>query len=124
MSDSIQSAQEALTAAIRADIVSRITAAIEPTAVAAKATVARPLAARRAKGEKRSPVELRALTAKLLSAIRTEPGSRIEYLAKQIDISTTALALPTKKLIASGAVKTKGQRRGTTYYPGNVRTHQ
>lgn len=73
----------------------------------------------RGKGEKRSPEAIRATTNKLLAAIKTAPGSRIEYLSKQLDIPTKDLALPVKKLIAAKSVKTKGQKRATAYYPAS-----
>ncbi len=48
------------------------------------------------------------------------PGLRIEQINKQLGTSTKDLALPIRKLIADGAVKTKGKKRSTTYFPGEA----
>jgi len=68
------------------------------------------------KGVKRDPRDIQATTSKLLAAIRTAPGSGIEYLGKQLDMSTKELALSVKKLLASKQITAKGQRRGTRYF--------
>lgn len=70
---------------------------------------------KRAKGAKRTPEELASLTASVLSAIKKTPGQRAEQLAQTLGISTKDLALPIDKLKGEKAIKTKGQRRGTTY---------
>jgi hypothetical protein len=72
---------------------------------------------RKAKGGKRSAEDLATLTAKLGGFIAKNPGQRIEQIGKSLGVSTRELALPAKKLIASGAVKTRGQKRATVYVP-------
>jgi hypothetical protein len=72
---------------------------------------------RKAKGGKRSAEDLATLTAKLGGFIAKNPGQRIEQIAKAMGTTTKDLALPAKKLIASGAVKTRGQKRATVYVP-------
>lgn len=71
----------------------------------------------RRKGEKRDPADLAQLEALLLSAIKSAPGQRMEQIAKGMKTSTKELALPAKKLISSGKLKTKGDRRATKYFP-------
>lgn len=70
---------------------------------------------KRAKGAKRPPEELAQLTAAVLSAIKKNPAKRAEQLAQILGITTKELALPIDKLKGEKAIKTKGQRRGTTY---------
>jgi hypothetical protein len=72
----------------------------------------------RKKGEKRDPADLAKLEAQLLSAVKGTPGQRIEQIAKALKTTTRELALPAKKLIAGGKLKTKGDRRATKYFPG------
>lgn len=71
----------------------------------------------RAKGAKRTPEELEALTKNLLAAIKKTPGQRIEQIGKSIDVSTKELALPIAKLFDAKAIKSTGQRRATKYFP-------
>lgn len=73
--------------------------------------------AARAKGAKRSPEELERLTAELGSYIKSNPGQRIEQIAAGLGTSTKELNLPAKKLIADKAIKTKGHKRATQYFP-------
>ncbi len=75
-----------------------------------------PTPKKRAKGAKRTPEELASLTASVLSAIKKTPGQRAEQLAQTLGISTKDLALPVDKLKGEKAIKTKGVRRGTTYF--------
>jgi hypothetical protein len=79
-----------------------------------QAKVAR--AAKRAKGGKRSADELASLTQSLLAFVKRNPGLRIEQIGAAIGHSTKDLALPAKKLIAEKELKTKGQKRATTYF--------
>ena len=75
-----------------------------------------PASRNRAAGQKRTPAELEALTGQLLSAIKKAPGSRIEQLGAAMGVPTKELALPTRKLLADGAVRKKGQKRATAYF--------
>jgi hypothetical protein len=72
---------------------------------------------RRAKGQKRAPAELSALTTQLLAAIKRAPGSRIEQIGKAMSVPTRELTLPIRKLLADSSIKKRGQKRATAYYP-------
>lgn len=76
-----------------------------------------PAARPRAKGAKRSPDELEELTSKLLAYVKNNPGQRIEQIAQGMGTSTKELNLPAKKLLAKKALKTKGHKRATQYFP-------
>ena len=82
---------------------------------------ASPLAAKaprtRAKGAKRSPDELEKLTDQLLAYIKGNAGQRIEQIADGMGTSTKELNLPAKKLLSTKAIKTKGHKRATQYFP-------
>jgi hypothetical protein len=69
-------------------------------------------------GAKRSPSDLDALASRFVAHVKAHPGLRIEQINKQLGTTTDALALPIRKLIASGAIATKGQKRSTTYFVG------
>jgi hypothetical protein len=68
---------------------------------------------------KRGTSELEALGARFVKFVADNPGQRIEQINKQLSTTTRDLALPIKKLIAEGAIKTKGDRRATTYFVGS-----
>lgn len=74
---------------------------------------------KRAKGEKRAKAEIAQLQEQVHAHIKGNPGQRIEQINKVLGTKTADLTLPLKKLIASGAVSTKGARRATTYFPGD-----
>jgi hypothetical protein len=69
----------------------------------------------RKKGEKRTPDELEALTKALHSEVKKQPGRGIEAIAEAMGVGTKELALPVRKLLADGKLKTKGQKRATKY---------
>ncbi len=52
------------------------------------------------------------------SFVAKHPGLRIEQINKQLGTTTKDLALPIRKLIADGSLKTKGKKRSTTYFAG------
>jgi hypothetical protein len=79
--------------------------------------VAKAPRAARAKGAKRSPDELEKLTTQLLSYIKGNAGQRIEQIADGMGTSTKELNLPAKKLLSTKAIKTKGHKRATQYFP-------
>jgi len=72
----------------------------------------------RGKGAKRSSDELDKLSDQLVQFVKDNPGLRIEQINKQLGTTTKDLALPIRKLISEGALKTKGQKRSTTYTVG------
>lgn len=72
---------------------------------------------RRSKGQKRNAAELEKLQDELLAAVKAKPGSRMEHLSKVVGASTRELMLVTKKLLASKAIRKRGWKRATTYFP-------
>ncbi|NVB83990.1 MAG: hypothetical protein HOV81_36780 [Kofleriaceae bacterium] len=72
----------------------------------------------RGRGAKRTSDELDNLADSFHAFVAKHPGLRIEQINKQLGTSTKDLALPIRKLIAEGALKTKGEKRSTTYFAG------
>ena len=50
---------------------------------------------------------------RLAAFVGKHPGMRIEQINKQLGTTTKDLALPIRKLIADGSIKTKGAKRST-----------
>lgn len=69
-----------------------------------------------ARGAKRSATDLDRLADQFVTFVASNPGLRIEQINHQLGTTTKDLALPVRKLIASGAIKVKGKKRSTTYY--------
>ena len=72
----------------------------------------------RGRGAKRSSVELDKLGDRFHDFVGKHPGLRIEQINKQLGTSTKDLALPIRKMISDGSLKTKGEKRSTTYFAG------
>jgi hypothetical protein len=72
----------------------------------------------RGRGAKRSSDELDRMADEFHAFVAKHPGLRIEQINKQLNTTTKDLALPIRKLIADGALKTKGTKRSTTYFAG------
>ena len=70
----------------------------------------------RRKGAKRTGGELDKLAETFHAFVGKHPGLRIEQINKQLGTTTKDLALPIRKLIADGEIKTKGEKRSTTYF--------
>jgi hypothetical protein len=73
-------------------------------------------ASRGGRGAKRTSDELDKMADQFHSFVSKHPGMRIEQINKQLGTTTKDLALPIRKLIAEGALKTKGAKRSTTYF--------
>jgi hypothetical protein len=67
------------------------------------------------KGGKRTPEALAEMSAKLLAHVKAHPGQRGEQIAAALKTDVGTMRLPMQKLIEAKKIKTKGQRRGTTY---------
>jgi hypothetical protein len=72
---------------------------------------------RSSSGGKRPPAELAAMVGKAGDWIKSNPGQGVEAMAKALGVQTKELALPIAKLLKSRAVKKRGQKRATKYYP-------
>lgn len=94
-------------------------AAVAAAAVAGVGRAGRP---RGGRGAKRTPADLAALSDRVASFVKTNPGLRIEQINKQLDTTTKDLALPIRKLISEGVIAAKGKKRSTTYFPGKKRS--
>lgn len=70
----------------------------------------------RGRGGKRTAAELDKMAEQFQSFVAKHPGMRIEQINKQLGTTTKDLALPIRKLIADGTIKTKGAKRSTTYF--------
>jgi len=72
----------------------------------------------RGRGSKRTADELDVLADNFHAFVAKHPGLRIEQINKQLNTTTKDLALPIRKLISEGALKTKGEKRSTQYFAG------
>ena len=72
----------------------------------------------RGRGAKRTSDELDKMADSFLAYVQKHPGLRIEQINKQLGTTTKDLALPIRKLVAEGALKTKGEKRSTAYFAG------
>jgi len=79
-------------------------------------TPSAPADAPTSRGDKRSPALLAELKQLILDHVISHPGLRTEQLNAALGTSTKLLVLPLRQLVAAGALKTEGQRRGTKYY--------
>lgn len=68
------------------------------------------------RGAKRNESQIAELATQFVNFVKANPGLRIEQINKALGTSTKELALPIRKLVGEGAVKTKGTRRSTAYY--------
>jgi hypothetical protein len=70
------------------------------------------------RGAKRTSGDLDQLGDNFHSFVTKHPGLRIEQINKQLGTTTKDLALPIRKMISEGSLKTKGEKRSTMYFPG------
>ncbi|HEY6037215.1 MAG TPA: hypothetical protein VIV58_23205 [Kofleriaceae bacterium] len=70
----------------------------------------------RRKGAKRTAADLDQLGDDFHQYVLKNPGMRIEQINKQLGTTTKDLALPIRKMIAEGSLKTKGEKRSTQYF--------
>jgi hypothetical protein len=75
----------------------------------------------RGRGQKRTSDELERTSDDLINFVTKNPGLRIEQINKQMGTTTKDLALPIRKMLADGTLKSKGKKRSTTYFPGKAK---
>lgn len=88
-----------------------------PTSVAGVRPVGRP---RGRRGEKRTSEALEQVSKSLVAFVRQNPGLRVEQINRKLGTTTKDLALPIRRLIATGLLNAKGKRRSTTYHPAVI----
>jgi hypothetical protein len=66
---------------------------------------------------RRSAQNSDAMSEQLLTYVMDHPGQRGEQIAAALRTDVSVMRSPMKKLIAANKVKTRGQRRGMTYFP-------
>jgi hypothetical protein len=66
---------------------------------------------------KRTSEQVDQAGARVLSQVKAYPGQRLEEIGVALKTPTKALKLPVAKLMADKKLKTKGQKRGTKYFP-------
>lgn len=81
-----------------------------------KAMAARP--ARGGKRVKRTTADVDATARNLLAYVKANDGKRMDEIATAMGTTVKDLVLPAQRLLATKAVKTSGQRRGTKYHVG------
>lgn len=71
--------------------------------------------------QRRTPAALAATKEALVSAIEKEPGRRFEEIRIGLGRPRSELERPLRQLVADGAVRSKGVKRATRYYPAAAR---
>jgi predicted transcriptional regulator len=67
---------------------------------------------------RRSTADLEQTSARILAYVRSNPGQRLEEIGRGLDTATAGLKRPIQALLASGSLRTEGQKRGTRYFAG------
>ncbi|MBK7580407.1 MAG: hypothetical protein IPI67_09405 [Myxococcales bacterium] len=73
---------------------------------------------RRGRGAKRSASELETLSAAIARRVAEHPGEGAREIAAALELTSKDLVLPMKKLVETGVLTTKGQKRATKYFRG------
>ena len=78
----------------------------------------RKTAAKRKDGRqaRRTSEELEALSSSIASYVKSNPGQRLEQIAKALELSTAEMKRPVTLLLDAKKLTTKGQKRGTMYF--------
>lgn len=79
----------------------------------------KPAAARRGRAGKRTPEEVAKVGETVAEFIKQNPGQGVEGIGKALGLATKELQLPILRLLETKAITSKGQRRGTKYFPAS-----
>jgi hypothetical protein len=69
------------------------------------------------KGQKRDPKDLEKIVAAVGAHVKDHPGEGVEHIAKHLGVATKEITLPIAKLLEQKAIKKKGVKRATRYFP-------
>ena len=72
--------------------------------------------ASRGKRGKRTSVQLDKIVDSLFNFIQMNPGQRVEQINKALGTTTKDLALPIRKMLAEGTIRSEGAKRATAYF--------
>jgi hypothetical protein len=89
-----------------------------PVTMAVDGRVSRGPQAKPVRRTRRSSTDVEAVSSEVLSYVKTHPGHRLEEIGRGLATDTAGLKLPVKELLASGRLRTEGQKRGTRYFAG------
>src|SRR6187402_1910948 len=78
-----------------------------------------PKAAKRGKRTRRSAEDVEQVAGEVLAYVQGNPGQRLEEIGRGLKVDTAGLKKPIRVLIATGRLRTEGQKRGTKYLPGS-----
>ncbi len=67
-------------------------------------------------GPRRTPADLRELSRRLAAFVQANPGLGITQINQRLGTRTKDLALPIRKLSASGVIRAVGQKRSRKYF--------
>jgi hypothetical protein len=81
----------------------------------AKRGPGRPAGSKNKRG-KRTTEGVAEMGERLLSYVKSKPGLRADQIAKVFHTDSKTIRLPMQRLIALKKIKTKGQRRGMSYF--------
>ncbi len=79
---------------------------------------AAPTASKPGRRTKRTSADVEAVANQVLAYVKANPGSRLEEIGRGMGVGTAGLRRPIQGLLAAGALRTEGQKRGTKYLPG------
>lgn len=80
---------------------------------------AAPKAAKPGKRARRSAEDVEQVAGQVLAYVQGNPGQRLEEIGRGLKVDTAGLKKPIQTLIATGRLRTEGQKRGTKYLPGS-----
>jgi hypothetical protein len=110
-------ARETAVATLNAQLSAGAESAPQRSAQHMAQTVIRESTRRPKKGAKRPAADIARLEGVLAKHIEKHPGQRVEQLNTVLGTKTRDVRLPLARLVEAGAVKTKGSRRATQYFP-------
>jgi len=86
-----------------------------------QAAVVAPRATKPGKRTRRSAADVEQVGGQVLAYVQSNPGQRLEEIGRGLGVDTAGLKRPIQHLLATGRLRTEGQKRGTKYFAGGRR---